>query len=181
MKTLLIGVGSIARVGKDYAAAKLSEIYDLQRIAFADELKKDLGILFEQNGLYLPDLLSVPTTKEMIRPLLVSYGQTMRTLDPDIWVRRALKDCDFTHQITMITDVRFPNEAEYIKRLGGHYVEIDTTLAPANETEAYYSPLMKDLADYTITNKFDGSFIECFRELIDSLLSNKRVDVLDFV
>lgn len=169
-KNIIIGFGSKARIGKDYAASELSKFYTVERVAFADALKDDLAVIFARSGLDLKEMLNVPATKERVRPLLVEYGQTMRKFHPDIWVDRALTGREFTSQITIVTDVRFPNEANRIKELGGYYIEIDTDIEPANETEALYSPQMAGIADFTVRNNFDGKFITDLRELMDSLL-----------
>lgn len=167
--TILIGLGSKARVGKDFACAGLARFFDVERIAFADNLKDDLGELFTKHGLSLRAILEVPATKEMVRPLLVSYGQTMRAFNNDTWVDRALKDKEFKHEVTIITDVRFPNEARRVRELGGYYIEIDANIPPANEVEALYSPQMAGLADYVIKNSFDGKFLSDFVNLIDRI------------
>ena len=174
MATKLIGLGSKARIGKDYAAKQLADwCGSVERIAFADALKQDVAYLFGQHKLDYWSIEQEPELKEKIRPLLVEYGCTMRKFNENIWVDRALKGKNFTKDITLITDVRFPNEANRIKELGGYYIEIQTDLPPANETEAHYSPLMAGLADFTIKNNFDSNFVGDLIELIGNL---ERVD-----
>lgn len=173
--TLIIGLGSKAQIGKDYAAAQLKNYFDVERIAFADELKNDLKYLFSKNGFDFDMLMSEPTLKTKARPLLVSYGQVMREFNPDIWINRALKEKELTHQVTIITDVRFPNEAKILKELGGYYVEILSDVPPANDTEAYYSPLMEGLADFKVKNNFDGQFVSDMVKLVNQLLQNKNI------
>ena len=155
----IIGLGSKARIGKDYAAKELAKYFDLERIAFADALKQDLAELFKKNGLDYWAIEADPQQKEKVRPLLVEYGMTMRKFNENVWVDRALNK-PLTHELTLITDVRFPNEAKRIKELGGHYIEICTDLPPANDTEALYSPLMAELADAVVVNNFDSKFID---------------------
>jgi hypothetical protein len=170
MKTLLLGLGSIARIGKDYAAQELAKYFDLERIAFADALKKDLAELIKnKHDLDYAAIESEPSLKEKFRPLLVSYGCVMREFDEDVWVNRALANREFNHCVTLVTDVRFPNETRKIKALGGYYIEIDANIAPANETEALYSPQMKGLADYKIKNNFDSKFIQDLVDLVQTL------------
>jgi hypothetical protein len=173
--SLIIGLGSKAQIGKDYAAAQLKKYFDIERIAFADELKNDLKYLFERNGFDFDMLMAEPALKTKARPLLVSYGQVMREFNPDIWINRALKNKELQHQVTIITDVRFPNEVNVLKSLGGQYVEIISDVPPANETEAYYSPLMEGLADFKIKNNFDGQFIKDMVELVNNLLQNSKI------
>lgn len=168
MNTILVGLGSRARIGKDYAAQQLAGRFDLERVAFADALKFDISQLFHAHGLDYWAIEGEPSLKEKIRPLLVEYGCTMRKFNENAWIDRALSK-EFTHAVTLITDVRFPNEAQRIKDLGGYYIEVKTDIPPANETEAFYSPLMGNMADYTIKNNFDSKFIHDLIRLIESL------------
>ena len=115
-------------------------------------------------------LISEPEIKKVIRPLLVAYGHTMREFNSDIWVDRALKNKDLSSQVTIITDVRYPNEAKRLKELGGYYIDIETSVPPANDVEALYSPQMREIADAVVVNNFDGSFITTLVELINRLL-----------
>lgn len=173
MKKVIIGLGSKARVGKDYAAAQLRNYFDVERIAFADQLKADLAKIFMFRNIDFSAALNDPVTKEMVRPLLVEYGQTMRRFNQDIWVDAALKGKEFEHQVTIITDVRFPNEVKRLKELGGVYIEVVAdAVQPANETEALYAPQMLELADIKVVNNFNGLFIADLKSAIDHLLNS---------
>lgn len=166
--TTIIGFGSKAQVGKDYAAIQLAKKYDVQRVAFADALKSDIAVLFKLSDLDLEAMLKDIDTKNKIRPLLVSYGQTMREFDPDIWVKRAFKDIRYgQHDLVVVTDVRFPNEAIYIQDLGGIYIDIDSDVPPANETEAAYAKQMRRLADFVIRNDFDENYTKELYALVE--------------
>lgn len=176
MKKILIGFGSKAQIGKDYACEGLKKQFDVKRIAFADCLKSDLRTLFELNGLDFQALMNEPELKSKIRPLLVAYGQVMREFDPDIWVKRALSNIKLEHQLTVLTDVRFPNEVKILKEMGGYYIEIESDVPPANEVEALYSPLMAGLADFKVKNNFDGSFIPTVLRLVHSLIDGTNED-----
>lgn len=173
MKSLIIGLGSKAQIGKDYAAIKLAKYYDVHRIAFADVLKEDISYLFAQNQLRLDSLLNEPHLKKLIRPLLVSYGGLMRKFNENTWVDRTFQKADFSHQVTIITDMRYPNEVAAVHKLGGYYVDIISDIAPANEEEALYSPMLSNLADFRIVNNFDDQYIKDMKSLIDSLLSKE--------
>ena len=169
MKKVIIGLGSKAQIGKDYAAAQLRAYFSVQRIAFADALKDDLRFLFKQNNLDFDMLISEPDIKKIIRPLLVAYGHTMREFNDDIWVDRALKNRNLDAEVTVITDVRYPNEAKRLKELGGYYIDIETNVPPANDVEALYSPQMREIADFVVVNNFDGKFVPDLVELINQL------------
>lgn len=174
--SIIIGFGSKAQIGKDYACKALSKVYDVERVSFADALKADLNKMLKWFGI---DLINGnPKIKNKLRPLLVGYGQLMRWYDPYYWITRALKNKQFSHEITVITDVRFPNEAKYIKSLGGYFIEIKAPIPPANATEALYSELTSQHADFVIennfNNKFDIELIALIRKIFDEEKSIKK-------
>jgi hypothetical protein len=173
MNKILIGFGSKAQIGKDFAVISLKKAgYDVERVAFADELKKDVATLFSRNGLDFDELMKDPAKKELIRPLLVSYGQIMREFDPDIWVNKALKDKERKHQITAVTDVRFPNEVIALKKMGGIYIDIQAKVEPVNEVERQNSALLYHMADVKITNDFTPLFPSLVTDLVELLLTD---------
>lgn len=181
MHKLLIGFGSCAQVGKDFSAITLKKHYDVESISFAAQLKADLAELFLFRNVDFYALLKDPVKKEEVRPLMVSYGQIMRQQDPDVWVKAALDNHKFRHDITVITDVRFPNEVAKLHSMGGIFIDIEAGKPPANETEAHYAPIMRKLADYTVFNFFDESYEPQLVQLVDSILKKKIGQVTDSV
>ena len=171
MAKILIGFGSKAKIGKDFAVTRLkARGFDVERIAFADELKKDLATLFKLNNLDFYGYMADPKLKEEVRPLLVTYGQIMRDHDPDVWINRALDGKMLTHDITAITDVRFPNEVVALKEKGGIYIDIQAKVPCANETERQNSAILYHMADYRVTNNFDETFELEVASLVTALL-----------
>lgn len=170
---LIIGLGSKARIGKDYAAIKLAKYYPVQRVSFADVLKDDLSGLFKKHNLSLEALLAEPSMKEVVRPLLIAYGQTMRKFDEDVWLKAAMRNVDFRNKVTIFTDVRFPNEAAAIQAAGGYYINIVSNIPPSSKEEALYSPILEAMADMHVANNFDDQYIEDMKLLVDALLAKK--------
>lgn len=173
-KKLLIGFGSKARIGKDFAVTELRALgYSISRVAFADVLKSNLASFFHlYHKMDFYKLCEDDTTKAKLRPLMVAYGQVMRELDPYIWVDSAglpsiIDTCD--SDIVAVTDVRFPNEVARLKQLGGVYIDIDADVPPANETEAENSALLRDMADYVVRNDFDSNYRLALDKLIKEL------------
>jgi hypothetical protein len=171
---ILIGLGSKAQIGKDYAAAQLRNYFDVERIAFADALKDDLAMLFKHRNLDFFELLNHEHQKDRLRPLMVAYGNTLRKYNPDVWIDPVLSNREFNHKVTIITDVRYPNEVKRLQSLGGKYIHIITDTPPANAVEEENYPLMLDLADYTIVNNFDETYIEDMKNLVEHLLKNEN-------
>lgn len=113
MKTLLVGLGHKARHGKDTVAMNIH--CDMPRhtrlYSMASALKGFARVL----GMRAKD-----------GPLLQVLGtDVLRRLDPNIWI-------DILHaqieeeapRVAIIPDIRFPNEAEWIKAHGGFVVKI---------------------------------------------------------
>lgn len=111
--TLVIGFGHKARQGKDTAAKILTtELPEARRFAFADAL---YGYCRVAHGMTVKDA-----------PLLQRVGVERREIDEDIWIKTLYYDLlDKQPEIAIITDVRFPNEAEFIKSLGGFLVRVE--------------------------------------------------------
>lgn len=117
---MIIGITGKARAGKDTFARLLCEqLGDATTLAFADPLKEGLAVMLglteeQLNG----DLKEVPieryggaSPRLMLQTLGTEWGRNL--IDPDIWVKvaldRARSFC--AHQYTIITDVRFDEEA----------------------------------------------------------------------
>ncbi|MFE7479991.1 hypothetical protein [Streptomyces sp. NPDC057552] len=132
----LIGLAGAARSGKDTVASFLVEM-GWQRKAFADPVKEflyrlDIWLADGEGGL-LPLNATVDeggweVAKEEyyeVRGLLQRCGTEAGRglLGPDIWVDTLFKDVR-TGVPTVISDVRFPNEAQAIKDRGGLVVQV---------------------------------------------------------
>lgn len=148
----LIGLAGYARVGKDTVGDLLHDHYGYERRAFADKLRElawrvrpDIGqvvadIGYERAKHALPEL----------RPFLVAVGAGAREiLGRDVWLDATLRPpdaqgfhvewggpCAQHEQPTVVTDVRYVNEARRIVDLGGVVVYIARTrVGPANDEE----------------------------------------------
>lgn len=116
-RPLVIGIGQKARSGKNAAAEAIRD-YALQNgfvrveiISFADELK-ELATRFA--GMIKKD-----------PPLLQRLGVTMRSFDPDFFVKLLAAKVSAAHpELVLIPDLRFQNEAAWVKLQGGYCIEI---------------------------------------------------------
>ena len=133
----VIGMCGFARAGKDTAAQGLMNA-GWKRVAFADELKADVeqavsrSLASGQGPHGTKFSLSNPEVKELLRPLLVEYGRGLRALDGGHWIARA---ADTMARVCggntlglycgiVVTDVRYPNEADWIRSLGGAVIRV---------------------------------------------------------
>jgi hypothetical protein len=127
-KYKLIGISGKFGVGKDTAAEWIRDIHPEYKIVpFADALKRVVAVMtctsyesqFTREGkAYVPDGYQHSVGK---------YQQILGTLGrehfrTDIWVNIALSD---PAEYKIIPDVRFPNEADAIKKAGGVLIRIN--------------------------------------------------------
>jgi hypothetical protein len=112
--TTIIGFGNKARHGKDYSCQAIHENHpaDTKIYSFATALKAYCRI---QHGMTVKD-----------GPLLQMIGtDDMRAQDPLVWVRTLYwQIAEEQPAYALIADMRFPNEAEFIKSLGGYIVRV---------------------------------------------------------
>lgn len=158
---MIIGISGSARSGKDLLFNLLSNNsikgYKLIKLAFADELKMDLrNILKERFNI---DVFNPSAEeKEMIRPLLVSYGTHLaRKIDENYWVKKIDEKINSIEKnektLIFITDVRYPNEQNYIKTKFHKSLNVHLTrdgIGPANEEELSNNELLKSNSDIKI-------------------------------
>lgn len=153
---MIIGICGAAGSGKDtffLVAQKI--IKDAKRFAFADELKKECNDLLSDN-VGISSFTDCPKEKEMIRPLLVYYGTHIRRkLDPNCWVNKIKKSVlssDRKKQTAFITDVRYPNELEWIHSSGGKCIFINREkIVDANVEEKENNKILVNLCEHSIT------------------------------
>lgn len=159
----IVGLCGYARSGKDTAAKALTEGGGWRRAAFADALKADVlrSMIGSAKAAGIPrsewprwSWFEDAAAKERLRPLLVEYGRAMRGVAPDYWIRRLERDYVRGGQAVVITDVRYENEAEWVRSRGGVVIEIARPgTGPANAEEEHSMQSFK--ADYTVCNAGD--------------------------
>lgn len=138
----IIGLIGHARSGKDTFAARLTTRHGYTRIAFADPLKEvaydcnpyvdwDLDDEGGINAYALDEVIDfhgwehAKDINPEIRAFLQNLGTALRdNIDPDIWLNAGLRKIEQTPGPVVVTDVRYPNEARAIRRMGGKLVRI---------------------------------------------------------
>jgi hypothetical protein len=154
---MLIGLIGHKSAGKDTFADVLVHEYGFTKRAFADPLKKCCQSLFFLSESQLSD----PIQKEKVDP---RWGLSPRQIfqkvgtdlfrhhfDTNFWVKHFLLGHDKTRS-TVCSDVRFENEAETIRRLGGILIRIhrDSKDNDSHESELLPATIF---SDYDIYNK----------------------------
>jgi hypothetical protein len=127
---MIIGISGNRCVGKDTFYKFLFTLdRRFKRYAFADSLKQDLDPLFKNQ--FNIDIFNIEAKeKEIIRPIMISYGVAWRNIDVNHWVKNVYnniqKECDYT--IPVITDLRYKNELEFLReKYGNKLIHINIT------------------------------------------------------
>lgn len=142
---MIIGICGFATSGKDSIADILIELNsDFKRYAFADSLRSlamEINPYFQEIHMdYKTALLESYDIAKLkypiIRDFLVTLGEGCRNnIHQDVWVESVVRKID-TNFPSVITDVRYPNEAEKIKSLGGIIWKVERNgVFAANITE----------------------------------------------
>lgn len=129
----LIGLTGQAGSGKDHTYGVIRDLFPdlaVERLAFADNLKADIEKALGALPFDFPALREKPYTPT-VRSLLQWWGTDLRrSQDEDYWINLASKVLDETTyaDIVCITDVRFTNEAAWVRERGGIVVEVHAPL-----------------------------------------------------
>lgn len=123
----VIGIAGHARAGKDTVAQFIRQEYSCMTYAFAEPLKAMLQSIgldeAELNGWRKDEINSdfQATPRHMMQTLGTEWGRD--TINGDIWVIAAAKRLKHLNQAQpektiLITDVRFENEASFVRKHG---------------------------------------------------------------
>jgi len=191
---ILIGLSGKMGVGKDYIAQNIILPYLEKRniktliIAFADQIKVNTSV---KNNISLSKMYD--TKNEDIRKLLQKEG-TENGRDKygnNIWIDYVDKWTDVYSkkgiQAFIITDCRFKNEVDYIKKNNGVIIRIE---APLRNKERIYKEknsleIQKhiseiDLDDYKFDNIINNDYISNEEnELINKNIKNNIYKILN--
>ncbi len=186
MNKKIIGVTGIAGSGKDTFALAIKELEPNTDIfAFAGPLKEACKILFNFSN----DQLYDPVIKEEIddrwkkspRQILQWLGTDIlrNNIDQNFFITNMKQKIEASKaEYIIITDIRFNNESEFIKSIGGKVIKIErpdakTTIHSNHITE---QGIANDLVDVVISN---DSTIEEFRIKANSTVKKLFGDIRD--
>lgn len=197
------------RSGKSEIAENLQYNHGLMEVAFGDELKRVADELFD--GTEVEEYASEPRYRgETYIPFLYEddivghrkprrryqdFGQAMRQLDPNVWIRKVERSVDVWGNLrdvrgVVVSDLRQPNEYDWACKNGFTIIRIsaddEIRLQRAQEAEDNFT--MEDLeheteqhidgfsVDYDVIN--NGSAAE-LRRKIDGIMSEILYDGKD--
>lgn len=176
---ILVGIAGPAQSGKSTLAGEFRRLVEFRgqkyaEMPFAGPLKRMLASI----GVDISDLSkNVPvafldgriTPRIMMQTLGTEWG---RNLQPDLWLRVWEHELNADAAVVTVPDVRFDNEAEMIRSLGGIIIHIvrkpnaDMLAVPAHASE---SGIKRVKGDIIFSN---NRGIEKMAQLAASILDN---------
>lgn len=175
---LLIGLTGQKRSGKDTFANAVCELVTVDRISFAHPMKEIAKIMFNLNDKELEEQKETFELDGVTpRKFLQLFGTEFcrKLFKDDIWVRKAF-DRYNPNKHTIITDVRFDNEARYIKSMGGIIIKVikgeEKIAEHCSENGIDKKLIDKEILNNSTKQKFEEKAIELFLDLI---MKEKRI------
>lgn len=170
----IIGIAGKARAGKSSVAAYIAEHYGAEVLAFADPIRAGLMRMFNipQSFMEEDKELAIPgigaSYRKMAQTLGTEWGRGM--IHPDVWLLhmgRRIGVLDAEGRV-VIPDVRFPNEADWIRSQGVlvHIVRDELQTVREHISEAGIEP--KD-GEWVLYNS--GSILDLHSQ-IDELMGD---------
>lgn len=176
---MILGMAGLARSGKDTAAAHLIAAHGYERRAFADPIRSALYALDPNVHVHgrtmrlaaFVDVVGWDRAKQApdVRRLLQRLGTEVarEQWGERFWVQRATHDLTPGDRV-VFTDVRFPNEADAIRALGGLVIKITRPGAGLDASTATHPSEALDFpVDVHIAN--DGT-LEDLHQAVDRLV-----------
>lgn len=169
---MLIGLIGKKYSGKDTFGNFLIQYYQFHKKAFADPLKECCKTLFHLSDEQLNDCELKET---IISEWNLSPRQIMQKVGTDLFRNHFHEEFwlklfeiwykEHSHLNIVCTDVRFENEAELIKKLGGILIKIDRPIQFMDYDNHESEQLLFNLYDFTIIN--DSSIDEYENRILE--------------
>lgn len=176
MAKLIVGLTGAAGSGKDTVASDMTELHGFTRVAFADAVR-DAALALDPIVDYAKNVLPHPWTPirlshvvgtlgwdrakraseyPEVRRLLQVIGTEVgrEILGANCWVDIAARKIDALgpDAKVVITDVRFPNEVDFVRELGGCVTEIIRPKNPDAIAATHASEQLRVRPDFVLNN-----------------------------
>ena len=177
---MIIGLSGYARSGKDTVANLLVLNYSFKRLAFADAIKDAVLLLnpILDNGRRVSDVVNdygweVAKANIEVRRLLQVMGTEVgrKLIDEYIWIDKVFNQIEPDKRF-VITDVRFPDEANMIQSIEGKVWRVNRHNHSAVNTHISERAMDNFMFDQVVYN--DGTLDELSNEvfmLMNSVLN----------
>lgn len=184
----LIGLCGFARSGKNSFSdfiidLRMEEKADLLKVmstSFAYALRKDLDS-FLLDKLNISAFTEDPKEKEIIRPMLIAWGtDVMRDrIDKNHWINKIQEEVNNNRKkqiSSIITDVRFGNELEWIRKNRGITIFIEReNIGPKNDDERNHTLPLRDKCDLIFKWSELDEFQSRGKKLVKEFLINNNL------
>lgn len=187
----IISFGHQKRVGKDTCSGFVSsylrvekQVRNVKKAGFADKLKDVCHQLYSWAGLMNKDFYEEhPALKEVVLPAIgksprdiwISFGNEVKNATyRDTWLDYLLKSTKADWLI--VSDMRFPNEADRILSLGGLVVKIIRRDIP-HTSDAADDPLL-EYPNWSAVIMNDGSLASLYSKVIEVVNGYPSSDTL---
>jgi hypothetical protein len=176
---MIIGISGHARHGKDTIADIIVKHYGFKKHALADVMKEACRVIFGWTDAHLyGDLKDIIDQRYGISPRhalqtlgtqwgqfeLSKYDSFAETTGRKLWVNSLLSRVS---NDTVISDVRFPHEAEAIKEKGGIIIMVRRTCYPWDHSHESELAVEDIKPDYVIRNCAGLNELE--RDVLDEM------------
>jgi hypothetical protein len=175
---VIVGLTGAKGSGKDTVGAYLEKEHAFERKAFADPLKQSVASLF---GIAFSDIDKLKNDPEAyvgvytFRTFLQRYGTEAHrdVFGQNFWIDYTLPlGGYYPGRAIVVTDVRYRNEAERVRALGGFNWHIHRETALENQLQHSSEEFdYDDLIDAHMTN--DGTMGDLFRVVEEALAATK--------
>lgn len=175
---MIIGLGYKARSGKDTIGNWLDDMRDFNSTCFAHSLKEAVKILYGWTDEHVyGELKEVidPFWEQSPREVMQKFGTEAcrQNLRDDIWVKSVEKRISGAKDANwVITDCRFPNEADFVHSVGGFMIMLDRDvegLITLNASKHASETAMDEYKGWDFTIKNNGTISELFGK-VDQIL-----------
>lgn len=181
---MIIGLAGKKGSGKDTLGTYIIEKYHFQRIAFGDPVKEICKILFgftqnqlhgrgkediTQYGLKPREAFQCIGTdfgRELIHDIFIDNKSILNIERGNLWIEIFNRECEKKTGNVVITDVRFRNEADAIRKKGGIIILINSDFC--NSIDNHKSEEVDITPDYIIRN--NSSKEELYKK-IDTIIN----------
>ena len=173
-KPLLIALCGPKTVGKTTTADRIADGRAAKILSFASPLKNFAATIFSPEFMNEKKELADPRTGISYRDFAVHTGDTWRALNEDIFIdilNAARQDLNVRYcglGAVVIDDLRYENEAQYVKDQGGIIIQLQRGGIQYSMSHATERPIDVEFVDYFCS-------VNDAESLVDQLMAEHRM------